>query len=138
MRVLAVHTRAPWGPDAVAERDGALHAVGKWASADQSGHVLVVGDLDATRWSAVFRELLGVGGLRDSERGFGFQPSYPAGFWLARVPIDHSLYSDGLVPAAQPGLRDGRFQGVGIGEAEPAMSGEAPSWLAPTILTRWS
>lgn len=63
--------------------------------------MLVVGDLNATRWAAAFRELLGVGGLRDSERGFGFQPSYPAGFWLAGVPIDHSLYSDGLVPAAR-------------------------------------
>ena len=55
------------------------------------GPGLLVGDLNATPWSHHFRALLAVGGLRDSRRGIGLQPSWPTFCpWFA-IPIDHVL-----------------------------------------------
>ena len=35
-------------------------------------------------------------GLRDSSRGMGLQPTWPADIPLLWIPIDHCLYSDGI------------------------------------------
>ncbi len=56
--------------------------------------VLLLGDLNTTPWSAHFRKLVKNSGLRDSARGFGFQPTWPS--WLPpllMIPIDHCLHS---------------------------------------------
>ncbi len=56
---------------------------------------MVVGDLNATRWSAGFAPLIGAG-LRDSATGSGWQPTWPAGLGALGVPIDHVLHSPDL------------------------------------------
>ncbi|NOY29791.1 MAG: hypothetical protein GXP28_06320 [Planctomycetes bacterium] len=53
------------------------------------GPRLLLGDLNITPWSPYFRDLLKLGGLRNSQIGFGIQPT-----WLAALPIDHLLHSD--------------------------------------------
>jgi endonuclease/exonuclease/phosphatase (EEP) superfamily protein YafD len=59
---------------------------------------MVVGDLNATPWSWPFRNLLATGRLRNSQVGFGVQPSFAASSNpLFRVPIDHLVYSDALL-----------------------------------------
>ena len=62
-------------------------------------NLLVVGDLNVTPWSVYFRELLSDLALRDSQLGFGVQPSWPTvkGALLERVAIDHVLVSDNFV-----------------------------------------
>ncbi len=58
---------------------------------------MVVGDFNAARWSHGFRALLDRSGMVDSERGFGFQPTFPAGLpYPLRIPIDHLLHGEGL------------------------------------------
>ncbi len=52
---------------------------------------LLLGDLNITPWSPYFRDLLKLGGLRNSQIGFGIQPT-----WLAALPIDHLLHSDDI------------------------------------------
>lgn len=64
---------------------------------DVGAPVLLLGDLNATPWSHAFRDLLDRAGLRDSERGFGVQPTWPAGNLLLGVPIDHALHSPDIV-----------------------------------------
>lgn len=59
----------------------------------QKHPVLLVGDLNASPWSAHFGRLLKDSGLKNSMQHFGFQPSWPANNRLLRIPIDHMLHS---------------------------------------------
>jgi len=52
---------------------------------------IVFGDMNCTPWSKTFDDLLKTGGLLDSERGFGFQPTWNAKMRVALFPIDHVL-----------------------------------------------
>lgn len=57
---------------------------------------ILFGDLNVTPWSYNFNKLLSNGGLIDSERGFGFQPTWCA-FWSPfsqLFPIDHCLVTN--------------------------------------------
>ncbi len=58
---------------------------------------IVAGDFNATPWSAPFRRLVAEGDLRNSQRGYGLELTFPTNLpvWL-RIPIDHVLYTDGL------------------------------------------
>lgn len=63
----------------------------KWAP--RVDRLILVGDFNATPWSALFHQLLHSGHFVDSERGFGLQPSWPylgLGAPLM-IPIDHCL-----------------------------------------------
>lgn len=64
---------------------------------DATAPVLLLGDLNITPWSPHFQHLLVESGLKDSAQGRGFQPTWPAGHYLFMVPIDHCLYSEGIV-----------------------------------------
>ncbi|MCF7849269.1 MAG: endonuclease/exonuclease/phosphatase family protein [Kiritimatiellales bacterium] len=55
--------------------------------------VLLIGDLNASPWSAHFTRLVRDSGLKNSMKGFGFQPSWPSGNRFLRIPIDHVLHS---------------------------------------------
>jgi endonuclease/exonuclease/phosphatase (EEP) superfamily protein YafD len=71
--------------------------------------LIIVGDLNTAPWSPEFTHLLRGTGLRDSQLGFGLQPSWPA-FWPDTrgnrhlspwmlplgLPIDHVLISSGV------------------------------------------
>ncbi len=57
---------------------------------------LVLGDLNLSPWSPWFARLLADSGLRDSRRGRGIQPSWPAGWPPLWIPIDHALFSEGI------------------------------------------
>ena len=64
---------------------------------ERSGAFLVVGDFNATPWSAPFRNLVATADLENSQRGFGLQPSFPTtSSLLLRVPIDHLVHSPAL------------------------------------------
>ena len=41
-----------------------------------TGPIMVVGDLNATMWSAPYRSLIDSTGLRNARRGFGILPSW--------------------------------------------------------------
>lgn len=59
---------------------------------------MIVGDLNCTPWSPHFDKILKDCHLKDSERGFGVQPSFPAPglplMYVPLLPIDHVLVSD--------------------------------------------
>jgi endonuclease/exonuclease/phosphatase (EEP) superfamily protein YafD len=94
--VLSVHTHSPTTRDRAALRDAQLDFAAGWA-ADREGAYLVVGDLNATPWSAPFRHLVSAGHLQNSQSGFGLQPSFPVDqLAVLRVPIDHLVHSDVL------------------------------------------
>ncbi len=60
--------------------------------------VLLIGDLNCSSWNVHFRRMQRAGGLRNSQEGFGTQPSWPVQLpSLFRIPIDHALYSEGIL-----------------------------------------
>jgi endonuclease/exonuclease/phosphatase (EEP) superfamily protein YafD len=72
------------------------------ASMTQARHqfgenLIVLGDLNSSQWSPFFQNLIHRMGLRDSQLGFGVQPSWQSENWLLRVPIDHILTSSNIV-----------------------------------------
>ncbi len=60
----------------------------------RDGPRVLLGDLNATPWSARFRALLAATELRDSARGFGVQATFPVRYPLMRIPLDHALVSE--------------------------------------------
>lgn len=94
--VLATHPLAPSTERRARLRDSQVLFAAEWA-AEQEGGYLVVGDFNATPWSWSIRHMLSTTELRNSQLGFGLQPSFPTTSWLIlRVPIDHLFHSPGL------------------------------------------
>lgn len=104
--ILALHSLSPRTPRRAAVRDAELAVAASWAR-DAAGPAVVVGDLNTPPWSRQMQALAQVGGLHDSLRGQGFQPTWPARWGPAGVPIDHALHSPDLTVVERttgPGL----------------------------------
>jgi endonuclease/exonuclease/phosphatase (EEP) superfamily protein YafD len=96
VKVLSSHPVAPTSGERAALRDAQLRFAADWAG-QQDGAYVVVGDLNASPWSSPFGELVSDGRLRNSQIGFGLQPSFSANtIFPLRVPIDHLLHSEDL------------------------------------------
>ncbi len=95
--ILGIHPLSPTNRERAGLRDRQLAFAADWA-VDRPGRKVVVGDFNASPWSAPFRDLVARTRLRNSQQGYGLGLSFPttSPIWL-RVPIDHLLYSDGLV-----------------------------------------
>lgn len=97
IEVLSTHPLAPTEKERADLRDAQLQFAADWASGRQ-GPRFVVGDFNATPWSSPLRNLLSEADLRNSQIGFGLQPSFPAtSNILLRVPIDHLVHSEHFV-----------------------------------------
>lgn len=90
----AMHPPPPVSARLSHTRDRMLRAISAWA-ADRAEPVVVVGDLNATPWSAVMREILREGPLRSTER-FGLQATWPSFLGALGVPIDHALVAGAI------------------------------------------
>jgi endonuclease/exonuclease/phosphatase (EEP) superfamily protein YafD len=60
---------------------------------EQRHPVLLIGDLNVSPFSYWFRRLLSDSALKNSMKGFGFQPSWPAQTPWLRIPLDHVLHA---------------------------------------------
>ena len=58
------------------------------------GEVIFVGDMNATPWDPVYRDLRSVSGLRDARKGFGYIGTWPRLFPPLMIPLDHALVSE--------------------------------------------
>jgi endonuclease/exonuclease/phosphatase (EEP) superfamily protein YafD len=72
-----------------------LAATGEWV-ASRDNPVVLVGDFNATPWSASFRTLQRRGLLHDTLWGAGLQASWPEGWGPLSIPIDHVLHTADL------------------------------------------
>lgn len=96
--LIAMHTVPPVARNMTAHRNAQLRDLGRLA-ANRAGPIVVIGDLNTTMWTNVFRSLCRDGGLFDARRGFGVLPTWPANLpAIMRIPIDHCLISDDIVP----------------------------------------
>ena len=105
--ILAVHTLPPVRREYAKQRDQMMVEIGEWANQVQ-GPVVVIGDLNATSWSASFRKLIGESRLRDSQRGFGLSATWPRQLTPLSISIDHLLHSGELAASVR---RTGPFVG---------------------------
>jgi endonuclease/exonuclease/phosphatase (EEP) superfamily protein YafD len=94
VQLLATHPLPPVTATSTASRDRQLAALS--LAVPSTGAFVLAGDLNSTPWSQQLRALRGRTGLRDSVRGFGFQPTWPAALPPLWVPIDHVLHGSEL------------------------------------------
>lgn len=93
MNLIGVHTLPPVSAGYAAGRAAQLAEAARRVDASPEP-VVVAGDLNATRWSAPLRRLLGETRLRDASRGFGLQGTWPTGLgWSGMIRVDHVLVS---------------------------------------------
>lgn len=95
LTVIGTHPPPPKGALNSTFRNQQLDGLADLAR-EQSGEVILCGDLNMSPWSPFFWRLLKKSGLQNSARGFGLQPTWPTDRPLLRVPIDHCLVSAGI------------------------------------------
>ena len=88
---VGTHPLPPFSAHYAHSRDAQLAALPQHV--DSSRATLLLGDLNITPWHPRFRQLARDAGLRDSTRGFGYQPTWPNNIYPFRIPLDHALVS---------------------------------------------
>lgn len=88
--IVGLHPLPPVGTTNSRIRDEQLHTAAEQIRTLPPPRV-VLGDFNSTSSSPAFRDFLAATGLQDSRLGFGWQPTWPAGSSLLRIPIDHCL-----------------------------------------------
>ncbi|MFO1372865.1 MAG: endonuclease/exonuclease/phosphatase family protein [Candidatus Competibacteraceae bacterium] len=93
--VLGTHPPPPVSAQSTQERNAQLRQLASFAR-QSTQPLLLLGDLNTSPWSPYFDPLLADSGLHDSRLGRGILPSWPAGWPLLWIPIDHALFSNGI------------------------------------------
>ena len=106
--LLAAHPPPPGLARRSRERNRSLNAIPMVLDGLPERRI-VLGDLNASPWSAPFCAMLATAELIDSNRGAGYQGSWPARLPAPlRIPIDHVLVSAGIgVQARRLGVEFG-------------------------------
>ncbi len=89
--VIGTHPVPPIGKEHSDSRNAQLAELAEQVSG-QKYPVLLMGDLNTTSWSAQFKKLLKESGLKNSMKGFGFQPTWRGNAFL-KIPLDHVLHA---------------------------------------------
>lgn len=90
--IVATHPYPPFTDVNFQSRNAQLMAIAHYRPQLRE-NLILSGDLNTTPWSYPFQPFLQQTGLRDSQVGFGLQPSWPTFFVLPWIPIDHILVS---------------------------------------------
>jgi endonuclease/exonuclease/phosphatase (EEP) superfamily protein YafD len=91
--LFAVHTMPPIGESRFQERNAMLDEVAEKIKQLKNQPVILIGDLNITPWSYFFKKFLKDTKLRNSQKGFGIQPSWPTSPHSLLIPLDHCLVS---------------------------------------------
>ena len=100
LSVLSLHVTRPRNKGTSAYQKTELDAVAAWSQSQQNrgNQVIIIGDFNLTPWSGRFRQFLKAANLKNSQRGFGLQPTWLAGLPPAlMIAIDHGIYSEDLM-----------------------------------------
>ncbi|MGB1451000.1 MAG: endonuclease/exonuclease/phosphatase family protein, partial [Marinirhabdus sp.] len=77
------------------ERDAELMIVGKKIR-QKNMPAVVCGDMNDVVWSRIARLFKKMTGMVDPRTGRGFFPTYHAGHWFMRFPLDHLFHTKDL------------------------------------------
>ena len=107
LSIVAIHPMPPIKKEFFISRNKVFRAVSDYVQ-QQTDPVLLVGDFNTTMWSPFYRMLADETGLKNTRKGLGTLPSWPANTShrltpklniltkLVRIPIDHCLASSSL------------------------------------------
>jgi endonuclease/exonuclease/phosphatase (EEP) superfamily protein YafD len=90
------HLKAPTSASKSALRNRQIATMAEMIGRDLGREHILIGDFNITPWSPQYWPLEETAGLRNAARGRGYSPTWPAGFGLMGIPIDHILLSDGI------------------------------------------
>jgi endonuclease/exonuclease/phosphatase (EEP) superfamily protein YafD len=88
-----LHTLPPVGNVNYETRNAQLVEIAEDIAKVQSDNIILLGDLNLTPWSYFYNKLEKDTGLRNSQQGFGVQPTWPDKLFFLLIPIDHCLVS---------------------------------------------
>ncbi len=88
--VAVVHPPPPMSVSMYNIRNDTLRLVAEQVASLERA-VIVIGDFNATPWTAHYAQMQSIAGLRSARAGFGFHPTWPANFFPLLIPIDHVL-----------------------------------------------
>ncbi len=94
--LIGTHPLPPMGAEYSKRRDMQLIEL-PYTVMNQKHPVLLIGDLNVSPFSYWFRRVVSESGLKNSMKGFGFQPSWPSGNRFLRIPLDHVLHSPEII-----------------------------------------
>lgn len=95
VRVVTVHPPPPTSFHMYNMRNELLNQVASLAEQEDKA-LLIMGDFNATPWTAHFSNMLSVGKLRNSRGGHGMNPTWPTNNFLLQIPIDHILVNSNV------------------------------------------
>jgi endonuclease/exonuclease/phosphatase (EEP) superfamily protein YafD len=90
------HLMAPVSAGRAGLRNLQIETISGMIRMDRGHEQIVIGDLNITPWSPFYAPLEKEAGLVNAARGRGYLPTWPAGFNVLKIPIDHMLSSDGV------------------------------------------
>jgi endonuclease/exonuclease/phosphatase (EEP) superfamily protein YafD len=90
--ILGTHPLPPAGAEYSTQRNLQLMELPTIVKG-QKHPVLLIGDLNTSPFSYWFRRLVTEAGLKNSMKGFGYQPTWPSHIPFLRIPLDHVLHS---------------------------------------------
>lgn len=96
VKIFGVHTIPPIGKARWEERNRMLGDLAKWVKEQKEQPTVILGDLNITPYSYFFKKLIKDGNLRNSQCGFGVQPSWPDQPFPLLIPIDHCLVTQDI------------------------------------------
>ncbi|GAB5409607.1 MAG: hypothetical protein BalsKO_19720 [Balneolaceae bacterium] len=95
LSVLSTHPLPPVGNYYFESRNKQFKSISKFVDA-YSSELIVIGDLNSTKFSPNFDLLYKSGKLRDSREGFGLQPTWNAQWSLISITLDDVLVTNGI------------------------------------------
>lgn len=100
VEILSISIIRPRNSGTSAFQEVEFDAAAKWSLRQQQENrreVVVIGDFNTTPWSRRFRKFLHDSNLRNSQRGFGLQPTWKADLpSVLMIAIDHCLHSKSI------------------------------------------
>ncbi|MBK8507612.1 MAG: endonuclease/exonuclease/phosphatase family protein [Candidatus Competibacteraceae bacterium] len=91
--IVGTHPLPPMNAELARRRNEQLASLAEFAR-QTPDPLVMLGDLNITPWSPYFERLLADSGLRDGRGGHGLLPTWPVGWPMLWIPIDHVLVSD--------------------------------------------
>lgn len=90
------HPVPPAGPAYSALRNEQLAQLSEIIRTFRASEIILLGDLNTSPWSPVYRRFEQSSGLSNGARGLGLFPTWPTGVRPLMIPLDHCLLSSGL------------------------------------------
>lgn len=90
---IGTHPPPPVGTEYSNHRNNQLMELPSYTMIKPPSPTLLIGDLNTSPWSHHLSKLLRTSGLKNSMKGFGFQPTWPSNNRFLRIPLDHVLHS---------------------------------------------